>query len=89
LLHETGRETWRQVIGINVDGVAYAMVAEIDEMLKAGGGSIVNIASVEAHTIVKEFPAYVASKHALIGLTRPPRPTMRSMGFASTAFRPA
>ena len=39
-------------------------------MLKAGGGSIVNIASVEAHTILKEFPAYVASKHALIGLTR-------------------
>jgi NAD(P)-dependent dehydrogenase (short-subunit alcohol dehydrogenase family) len=70
LLHETGPENWRQVMGINLDGVAYAMMVEIEEMLKAGGGSIVNIASVEAHTILKEFPAYVASKHGLIGLTK-------------------
>jgi NAD(P)-dependent dehydrogenase (short-subunit alcohol dehydrogenase family) len=70
LLHETGPENWRQVMGINLDGVAYAMMAEIDEMMKVGGGSIVNIASVEAHTILKQFPAYVASKHALIGLTK-------------------
>jgi len=33
---------------------------EIEEMMKAGRGSIVNIASVEAHTILKEFPAYGA-----------------------------
>jgi NAD(P)-dependent dehydrogenase (short-subunit alcohol dehydrogenase family) len=70
LLHETGEENWRHVMGINLDGVAFAMMLEITEMLKAGGGAIVNIASVEAHTILKEFPAYVASKHALIGLTK-------------------
>jgi len=70
LLHQTGRENWRHIMGINLDGVAYAMMIEIEEMLKVGGGSIVNIASVEAHTILKEFPAYVASKHALIGLTK-------------------
>lgn len=70
LLHEGGTENWRQVMGINLDGVAYAMMAEIPQMLKAGGGEIVNIASVEAHTILPRFPAYVASKHALIGLTK-------------------
>lgn len=70
LLHEAGPENWRLVRGINLDGVAYAMMTEIEEMLKVGGGSIVNIASVEAHTILKEFPAYTASKHALIGLTK-------------------
>jgi len=70
MLHQTGRENWRHVMGINLDGVAYAMMGEIEEMLKVGGGSIVNIASVEAHTILNEFPAYVASKHALIGLTK-------------------
>lgn len=70
LLHEAGPENWRLVTGINLDGVAYAMMTEIEEMLKGGGGSIVNIASVEAHTILKEFPAYTASKHALIGLTK-------------------
>jgi NAD(P)-dependent dehydrogenase (short-subunit alcohol dehydrogenase family) len=45
-------------------------MAEIEEMLKVGGGSIINIASVEAHTILKQFLSYVASKHALIGLTK-------------------
>lgn len=70
LLHVAGPENWLHVMGINLDGVAYAMMAEITEMLKAGGGSIVNIASVEAHTILKEFPTYTASKHALIGLTK-------------------
>lgn len=70
LLHQTGPENWRRVMGINLDGVAYAMMAEIEEMMKVGGGSIVNIASVEAHTILKEFPTYTASKHALIGLTK-------------------
>lgn len=70
LLHETGQENWRRVMTINLDGVAYAMMAEIQQMLRVGGGSIVNIASVEAHTILKQFPAYTASKHALIGLTR-------------------
>ena len=70
LLHESGRDNWRQVMGINLDGVAFAMMAEIEEMLKLGGGSIINIASVEAHTILKEFPSYVASKHGLIGLTK-------------------
>lgn len=70
LLHATGPENWRQVMGINLDGVAFAMMAEIDEMMKVGGGSIVNIASVEAHAVLREFPAYTASKHALIGLTK-------------------
>lgn len=70
LLHESGQENWRHVMDINLDGVAFAMMLEIAEMMKAGGGAIVNIASVEAHTILKEFPAYVASKHALIGLSK-------------------
>lgn len=70
LLHETGQENWQQVMGVNLDGVAFAMMHELAEMMKVGGGAIVNIASVEAHTILKQFPAYVASKHALIGLTK-------------------
>jgi NAD(P)-dependent dehydrogenase (short-subunit alcohol dehydrogenase family) len=70
LLHETGPENWRSILGVNLDGVAFAMMAEIEEMLKAGGGSIVNIASVEAHTVLKHNPVYTASKHALLGLTK-------------------
>jgi NAD(P)-dependent dehydrogenase (short-subunit alcohol dehydrogenase family) len=70
LLHETGHDNWRHVMGINLDGVAWSMMAELPAMLRAGGGAIVNIASVEGHTVLPGFPAYVASKHALIGLTK-------------------
>jgi len=70
LLHESTPDNWRQVMSVNLDGVATAMSAEIRHMLQAGGGAIVNIASVEAHTVLNLFPAYVASKHALIGLTK-------------------
>ena len=70
LLHETGPRNWRAIMGINLDGVGYAMMIEFEEMLKVGGGSIVNIASVGAHTILKHNPVYTASKHALLGLTK-------------------
>jgi len=46
-------------MGINLDRAALAMMFVIEEMLRAGGVSVVNIESVEARTIVREFPAYV------------------------------
>lgn len=70
LLHESTLENWHKVMGVNLDGVYYAMKYEITEMLKAGRGSIVNIGSVEGHTILPEFSAYVATKHAISGLTK-------------------
>lgn len=88
LLHETGPENYRRVMSINLDGVAYAMMIEIEEMLKVGGGSIVNIASVEAHTILKEFPAYVASKHGLIGLTKGTASDYASHGIRINSISP-
>lgn len=88
LLHQTGVTNWRQVMGINLDGVAYSMMAEIEEMLKAGGGSIVNIASVESHTILAQFPAYVASKHALIGLTKGTASDYASLGIRINSVSP-
>ena len=75
-------------MGINLDGVAWAMIAEIQEMMKVGGGSIVNIASVEAHTILKQFPAYVASKHALIGLTKATAADYSALGIRINSVSP-
>lgn len=48
-------QTPTATMGINLDGVAVAMMIEMPAMLQVGGGSIVNIATVEAHTILKEF----------------------------------
>lgn len=70
MLHESEIENWHKVINVNLDGVYYAMKYELSEMLKNGGGSIVNIGSVEGHTILPEFSAYVATKHAISGLTK-------------------
>ena len=62
-------EGWDKVISINLSGVFYGMRYQIPAMLSSGGGSIVNIASILGKVGTKGSPAYVASKHGVIGLT--------------------
>ena len=61
---------WRKVVSINLDGVFYSMKYEIAAMLEAGGGSIVNIASILGLVAWAQAPAYVAAKHGVVGLTK-------------------
>jgi NAD(P)-dependent dehydrogenase (short-subunit alcohol dehydrogenase family) len=61
---------WRTVMSVNLDGVFYCLRAELRHMLAAGSGAIVNIGSMFSVTARTETPAYVASKHAVVGLTR-------------------
>jgi len=61
---------WRQVIGVNLTGPFLLMQASIPHMIKAGGGSIINIASVGGLRCLPGFPAYNASKAGLIMLTQ-------------------
>lgn len=61
---------WRQVMGVNLDGVFYGMRYEIEAMLQNGGGSIVNIASILGSVGFGNAPAYVAAKHGVVGLTK-------------------
>ncbi|MDQ3051624.1 MAG: glucose 1-dehydrogenase [Bacteroidota bacterium] len=63
-------EGWDKVIAINLSGVFYAMHYQLPEILKAGGGAIVNIASILGMVGTKMSPAYVASKHGVVGLTK-------------------
>lgn len=60
---------WNKVISINLSGVFYGMRYQIPAMLKSGGGSIVNIASILGRVGTKGSVAYVAAKHGVIGLT--------------------
>ena len=55
---------------VNLKGVFLCMQAELEYMLEHGGGRIVNTASVAGIEGAKNLPAYVASKHAAMGLTR-------------------
>lgn len=61
---------WSKVIGINLSGVFYGMRYQIPAILAAGGGAIVNIASILGQAGTRHSPAYVAAKHGVVGLTK-------------------
>ncbi len=61
---------WAQVININLSGVFYGMKHQIAAMLKTGGGSLVNMASILGAVGFAGSPAYTAAKHGVIGLTQ-------------------
>ena len=63
-------DNWDQVLAVNLTGVFYCMQAELKPMLAGGRGSIINTASVAGIRALDNAPAYTASKHGVIGLTR-------------------
>ena len=63
-------DDWDRVISINLKGVWLCMKAEIPQMLKQGGGAIVNTASIAGLTGLQGTVAYVAAKHGVTGLTK-------------------
>ncbi|HLU21738.1 MAG TPA: glucose 1-dehydrogenase [Bacillaceae bacterium] len=68
--HELSYEDYHKVIAINQDGVFYGAKYAIREMLKTGGGSIVNTASILGHVGEAGAFAYNASKGAVNILTK-------------------
>jgi NAD(P)-dependent dehydrogenase (short-subunit alcohol dehydrogenase family) len=67
---ECSEEVFDRVIAINLKGVWLCMKYEIQEMLKQGGGSIVNTASIAGLVGFEGLPAYNASKGGVVQLTR-------------------
>jgi NAD(P)-dependent dehydrogenase (short-subunit alcohol dehydrogenase family) len=63
-------ENFDRTIGINLKGIWLCMKYEIPEILKQGKGVIVNCSSVAGLVGFGGLPAYVASKHGVIGLTK-------------------
>lgn len=61
---------WDKVIQINLSGVFYGMRYQIPAIIKSGGGSIVNVASILGQVAFPNSCAYVAAKHGVIGLTQ-------------------
>jgi NAD(P)-dependent dehydrogenase (short-subunit alcohol dehydrogenase family) len=58
------------VIGVNLKGVFLGLRHVLPEMIRRGSGAVVNTASVAGLVATPGMPAYVASKHAVIGLTK-------------------
>lgn len=69
-LAEEEEMAWDRTIAINLKGVYLAMKHEIPAMIAAGGGAIVNTASVAGLVGNPGLGAYCASKHGVVGLTR-------------------
>jgi NAD(P)-dependent dehydrogenase (short-subunit alcohol dehydrogenase family) len=70
LLAEVSEEAYDRVMGVNAKGVYFGMSAEIPAILASGGGAIVNISPVDGHTAQALLSAYIASKHAVHGMTK-------------------
>jgi NAD(P)-dependent dehydrogenase (short-subunit alcohol dehydrogenase family) len=63
-------EKFDQIMNTNVRGVWLSMKYEIPEMIKSGGGAIVNNSSAAGIMGFPQMPIYIASKHAVLGLTK-------------------
>ncbi len=68
--HEVSEAEFDRVIAVNLKGVWLCMQAEIRQMLKQGGGRIVNMASATSRNTYPNASPYVTSKFAVAGLTR-------------------
>lgn len=86
---ELSIEGWRRVIEINLSGVYYAMHAQIPRLLQAGGGVIVNMASILGMVGTPGAAGYVAAKHGVVGLTRTAALEYAAQGLRINAVGPA
>jgi NAD(P)-dependent dehydrogenase (short-subunit alcohol dehydrogenase family) len=64
------QENWHRVIAINLTGVFLSMQYEVEQMLKQGGGAIVNTSSILGLVGIPGAFAYTAAKHGVAGLTK-------------------
>lgn len=67
---ECTMENWNRVIAVDLTGTWSCMRYELPAIVEAGGGSIVNCASVAGLRAAPTVPAYTAAKHGVVGLTR-------------------
>ncbi len=67
---EWSEEAFDRMLAVNLKGVWLCMRSELEQMVKQGGGAIVNTGSIAGLVGLRTSSAYVASKHGVIGLTK-------------------
>lgn len=88
LLADVEEAEFDQVVAVDLKGVFLSMKYEIQHMLSAGGGGIVNNASIAGMIADPGISAYVAAKHAVIGLTKAAAIEYASQGIRINALAP-
>lgn len=88
-LHETSQADFERVLRVNVVGVWLGMKYQIPAMRARGSGSIVSVASLAALVSPPDLSAYVASKHAVLGLTKSAAVENAAFGLRANAVCPA
>jgi NAD(P)-dependent dehydrogenase (short-subunit alcohol dehydrogenase family) len=79
---------WQKVMDVNLNAVFYGMKYQIAAMLRAGGGSIVNMASILGSVGFANSSAYVTAKHGVLGLTKAAAIEYAAKGIRVTAVGP-
>src|SRR5262245_34494316 len=87
-LADTAEATFDKTMAIDVKGVFLAMKYEIQQMLQTGGGAIVNNASIAGLIAERGISAYVAAKHAVVGLTKAAAVEYADQGIRINALAP-
>jgi NAD(P)-dependent dehydrogenase (short-subunit alcohol dehydrogenase family) len=85
---EMSEEDWNRVVDTNLGGVWRGMRAAIPQMLKTGGGSIVNVSSVQATVGFVGWAGYAASKGGIESLTRQAAVEYAPLGIRVNAIAP-
>ncbi|MGZ6779409.1 MAG: SDR family NAD(P)-dependent oxidoreductase [Mycobacterium sp.] len=82
-------EQWNAIIDVNIRGVVHGVAAAYPQMIRQGGGHIVNTASMAGLTAAGQITSYVMTKHAIVGLSLALRSEAAAHGIGVLAVCPS